>query len=228
MFRKALERGIKKDVMISDFRAAGLYPWNPDHVDMTKLGPSQLYSTATDETETLPPMTTGLVTGTTETDIPTVTDVQTVTPMTVTDNLAVTATADVHDDLPDDPPSPTVYPSALPPLSPLPSLSSDIPVTVPSSSIVNLSSATVTPVVSSLSSSSQVPSSSNCIATNFASSSSSSSLTDNMATKEALDRLLDVTAKAGFDKLVRYRTLHSLGLKLTTLRSDCFVFCIQN
>ncbi|KAK3801428.1 hypothetical protein RRG08_041785 [Elysia crispata] len=51
VLKKAWIRGIQKDTVIFGFRAAGLNPWNPEHVGMSKLGPSRLYATTTD-TET--------------------------------------------------------------------------------------------------------------------------------------------------------------------------------
>ncbi|GFN92337.1 tigger transposable element-derived protein 6-like protein [Plakobranchus ocellatus] len=42
VFKKAWDRGVDRSVVSSGFRAAGIFPWNPDHVDLSKLGPSRL------------------------------------------------------------------------------------------------------------------------------------------------------------------------------------------
>ncbi|GFR74390.1 tigger transposable element-derived protein 6-like protein [Elysia marginata] len=104
---------------------------------------------------------------------------------------------------PMDPPSPTTYPSALPPLaaSPLPSCS-----TIASSSSSS-SSHVITPLPAISASSSSQSSS----ITTIPAALCSSSAEVGPSTKELLDRLLDLAAEQGLHRLIHFRTLHSLG-----------------
>ncbi|GFO22012.1 hypothetical protein PoB_004851700 [Plakobranchus ocellatus] len=43
VFKKAWDRGVDRSAVSSGFRAAGIFPWNPDHVDLSKLDPSRVF-----------------------------------------------------------------------------------------------------------------------------------------------------------------------------------------
>ncbi|KAL8573814.1 hypothetical protein ACOMHN_019088 [Nucella lapillus] len=76
VFKKAWERGVPKDVVVSGFRGAGIFPWNPARFDRKKLTPSRLFATPTrTETETRTPTQ-----AETETRTPTQTETETRTP----------------------------------------------------------------------------------------------------------------------------------------------------
>ena len=116
---------------------------------------------------------------------------------------AVTLTADeTRNDEPEDHsvdlPSPTSIPSAL----------------IPPSESASSPSFTVTTTITSPSSSNIIPSvSSQSLVSAMSTAPSSFSNICNVSTKEALDRLLDLAAKSGLDRLVRLRTLHTLGIE---------------
>ncbi|KAL8608163.1 hypothetical protein ACOMHN_016618 [Nucella lapillus] len=86
VFKKAWERGVPKDVVVSGFRGAGIFPWNPARFDRKKLTPSRLFATPTrTETETRTPTQAETETRTptqaeTETRTPTQTETETRTP----------------------------------------------------------------------------------------------------------------------------------------------------
>ncbi|KAL8573331.1 hypothetical protein ACOMHN_032793 [Nucella lapillus] len=205
LLKVAWKNGIDPDVVISGFRAAGIYPWNPDHVDLTKLGPSRLYATEVTETAT---EVTETATEVTETE-PEVTE----TAPEVTETATVTVVTDEPVTLNSSPPSP------LPPLtlvtdetidssppSPLPSLTLVTDETIDSSPPSPLPPLTVTPPPITTPEASHVNTPS--LATVSTASTSNPCFITNRT--EALDRLLDITAKAGVDKLIRYRTLNAL------------------
>ncbi|KAL8567688.1 hypothetical protein ACOMHN_008996 [Nucella lapillus] len=153
-------------------------------VTVDKIGPSRLYATEVTETAT---EVTETATQVTET-APEVTE----TAPEVTETVTVVTDEPVT--LNSSPPSPlppltlvtdetidSSPPSPLPPLTVTPP-----PITTPEASHVN------TPSLATVSTAST---SNPCFITNRT---------------EALDRLLDITAKAGVDKLIRYRTLNAL------------------
>ncbi|GFR83041.1 tigger transposable element-derived protein 1 [Elysia marginata] len=87
--KKAWQRGIERDVVVAGFRAAGIYPWDPDHVDLTKLGPARLFDpsrlTVADMTSKGAETSSSLLT---VTDTPDGTEAE-----TVTETVPVTETA---------------------------------------------------------------------------------------------------------------------------------------
>ncbi|KAL8586989.1 hypothetical protein ACOMHN_062400 [Nucella lapillus] len=224
LLKVAWKNGIDPDVVISGFRAAGIYPWNPDHVDLTKLGPSRLYATEVTETAT---EVTETATEVTET-APEVTE----TAPEVTETATVTVVTDEPVTLNSSPPSPlppltlvtdetidSSPPSPLPPLtlvtdetidssppSPLPPLTLVTDETIDSSPPSPLPPLTVTPPPITTPEASHVNTPS--LATVSTALTSNPCFITNRT--EALDRLLDITAKAGVDKLIRYRTLNAL------------------
>ena len=52
VFKKAWDLGTKANVVASGFRAAGIFPWDPDHFDRTKTIPSRTTQTVTSESPT--------------------------------------------------------------------------------------------------------------------------------------------------------------------------------
>ena len=201
VLKKAWIRGIQKDAVISGFRAAGLYPWNPEHVNMSKLGPSRLYATTTDTETNSDTMTetdsdrvaeptrtetdSGLVTEftRTETDSDTVTEQLEKTGLVPgCEIVTLTAADETRDDepkgLPVRPPSPAPILSALPP----------------------------TAGCSSYSKSQYHLYSSILFGRTYVRNVS------DFSTRESLDRLLDLAAKVGFDGLVCFQSLHALKI----------------